>query len=501
MILAYTIDDFYDERQDKPKKKKKEKEKRYQFSNNEEALIYLANNHKLKKSKKFKLKKYQRIDINIYDRVILDTILKEFKFKDIGNIYDYKGFIIDNLDSYNGLLDYSLCNKIGISKKHNSLVMYNKESWCIHVKFFIDIKHMEEFCDLVSRAMSEDDANNSLKNENFSCDDNSFLELVDSKKDNTKEFDLIRKKLYNENLIFDEKSVLNKIKKDVKSFFTDKTKNLYNKLEIPFKRGIILYGEPGNGKSSMIREIIRELPNNIVKVTIKNTRQPVIALSSLINALKGKEAIVIMEDIDSMINMSNRSDFLNTIDGMEINSGLYLIATTNYPERLDSGIFNRAGRFDKAYEICNPNKETRKLFFESRNELFSILDEFEFSKNNPNVTNAELVKTFVKYSNDVPMATLKEIITQVTYSLVYNEEKYILDAIKKTYNDIMSSRKEHSENRNNYLNNTMINNVPNQYQYGTVIPFETVKVKEELKEQKEENKKHIVTICRKKKEA
>ena len=111
MILAYTIDDFYDERQDKPKKK--EKEKRYQFSNNEEALIYLANNHKLKKSKKFKLKKYQRIDINIYDRVILDTILKEFKFKDIGNIYDYKGFIIDNLDSYNGLLDYSLCNKIG----------------------------------------------------------------------------------------------------------------------------------------------------------------------------------------------------------------------------------------------------------------------------------------------------------------------------------------------------------------------------------------------------
>ena len=65
----------------------------------------------------------------------------------------------------------------------------------------------------------------------------------------------------------------------------------------------------------------------------------------------------------------------------------------------------------------------------------------------------------------------------------------------------MSSRKEHSTNRNNYLNNTMINNVPNQYQYGTVIPFETVKVKKELKEQKEEKKKHIVTICRKKKEA
>src|SRR5574344_733741 len=349
--------DFYDEDEVSDESKGKKKNKHKRFASNEDVLIYLANTHKLKKSKGFKLKKYQKISMFIYDRSILDELLSKFKFKDVGNIYDYKEFEYNDINSYSGLLDYSLCNRIAISKKKNSLLMYTKDSYAIKCTFIISTKYMNQFSKISTDVMSEDDDNNSLKNENFSCAGKSYLELSDAKKDNTKQFDLVRKKILNENLIFDENSTLNKVKTDVAAFFTKKTEEMYAKLDISLKRGIILYGEPGNGKSSMIREIIRTVPDDITKVVIRRVHNMVNALSSLINALKDKKAIIIIEDIDSMLTSSNRSDFLNTIDGLDINSGLYIIATTNYPERLDSAIFNRAGRFDKAYKIGNPNKE------------------------------------------------------------------------------------------------------------------------------------------------
>lgn len=488
----FIIDNYEDDKSHNKKKKKK----KHEFANNEEALIYLANNHKLKKSKGFKMKKYQKITMYIYDRFVLDRLLKEFKFSNAGNIYDYEDYFkFPDIDSYSGLLDYSLCNRIHISKKYNSLVIFNKSSWSITCNFMISTKHMDKFSALATDVMSEDDNNNSLKNENFSCENNTFLELSDSKKDTTKSFDLTRKKLLNENLIFNKNSTLDKIKNDVQSFFTDKTEDIYKRLDIPFKRGIILYGEPGNGKSSIIREIIRTVPDEITKVIIKQTNYMPSALSSLINGLDGKKAIIIMEDIDSMLTEYNRSDFLNTIDGVDIKTGLYLIATTNYPEKLDKAIFNRAGRFDKAYKIENPDKDTRKLFFKSRN-LDEIFKNFRFSNKHPNVDNKKLINTFVENSEGVPMATLKELIVSVSYKLAYNEEVYIEKAIQKTYNDIINANNSHEIEHNQYLehqNNRLVNNIPYQTSVGTVISFE------EKKADKEEKKKKTTLIISKKK--
>lgn len=495
----FIIEDYEDDIEYTEKKKNNKKTKKHEFANNGDALIYLANKHKLKKSKGFKMKKYQKITMYIYDRFVLDRLLKEFKFANAGNIYDYEDyFSFPDIDSYSGLLDYSLCNRIHISKKYNSLVMYNKSSYSITCNFYISTKYMDKFSSLATDVMSEDDNNNSLKNENFSCDNNTFLELTDSKKDTTKSFDLTRKKLLNENLIFNKKSTLDKIKNDVQSFFTDKTENIYKKLDIPFKRGIILYGEPGNGKSSIIREIIRTVPDEITKVIIKQTNYMPSALSSLINGLDGKKAIIIMEDIDSMLTEYNRSDFLNTIDGVDIKTGLYLIATTNYPERLDKAIFNRAGRFDIAYKIENPDKETRKLFFKSRN-LDEIFKNFKFSSKHPIVDNKKLINTFVECSEGVPMATLKEIIVSVSYKLAYNEEVYIEKAIQKTYNDIVNANSSHEFEHNQYLqqkNNCLTANVPYQTSVGTVISFEEKKV--EMEEKKK--KKTTIIISKKKKD-
>lgn len=71
--------------------------------------------------------------------------------------------------------------------------------------------------------------------------------------------------------------------------------------------------------------------------------------------------ILVIEDIDSMPEEA-RSYFLNTLDGATSKEGIFLIGTTNYPEEIDPGLINRAGRFDRGYEIPLPNKELRHRY-------------------------------------------------------------------------------------------------------------------------------------------
>ena len=463
--------------------------------NIEETLVNLANEHKLKKSKEFKIKKYQRIDAWYYDQSVLKRILKEFKFKDAGNIYDYDEF--ENFEPIkgNGVLDYSLFNKIGISKKYNSLVYYNKDNWSIDCMFLISTKKLKKFTEITSKIAMENDGSNDLKGYDFTCEAKMYLEISDSVKDETKRYEIQKKHIQDENLVFDENSTITKVKKLINNFFTDKTKNIYKKLDAPFKRGIILHGEPGNGKSAMIREIIREIDKDVIKIIVKRVRNLADVLAALTSALNGKRCIVILEDMDSMIREEQRSEVLNILDGVDVSSGMFLIGTTNYLERLDSGLVNRAGRFDKVYKIENPNDNTRKLFFESK-KLDELFSDFEYSKysvfQKENYTN-ELINSFVDNSRNLPMASLKELVTTVAYKLAYGEKEYIQDALIEAYTEIIESRNEHSNmramckhgfKRNDEDDDYPVKMAPIQFESNmTMMPIgETVQVQNSIEE-------------------
>lgn len=476
---------------DNPKEKKKKKKKyKYTKGDVESTLVYLANTHKLKKSKGFKLKKYQKIKIYIYDQSVLVKLLNKFGFKDAGSIYDYKEFPLRDeivTNSYSPL-DFSLFNKLGISKENNSLVFYNKESWSIDCTFLIDIKKLKKFSKISSDVIM-DDSQNYLEGVDFTCAEQSYFELSDSYTDDTRKYSVVRKKVPNENLVYDKNSTIYKVKNEILSFFTEKTEKIYNKLELPFKRGIILYGEPGNGKSAMIREIIRTSDKNIIKVIIKQVRNIVTALSTLINEMDGKKSIIIIEDIDSLINENNRSDLLNILDGVDVKSGMFLIATTNYPEKIDPAFMNRAGRFDKSYEIKNPNKETRRMFFESRS-IDELLSGYKLNKNNKG-TKDEIIDVFTENSKNLPLASLKELITSVSYMLVYNEEKYIEKAVKKVYKSMIEARQEHQKkfDENQMMERYNENNIPIQGTYGTIVNTGKKKAETEIIEEK-----HVIKI-------
>jgi transitional endoplasmic reticulum ATPase len=80
--------------------------------------------------------------------------------------------------------------------------------------------------------------------------------------------------------------------------------------------------------------------------------------------------LLIFEDIDSLVNVSVRSYFLNEVDGLESNHGILMIGSTNHLERLDPGIAKRPSRFDRKYLFDVPTRGERVQYCEYwRNKL------------------------------------------------------------------------------------------------------------------------------------
>jgi len=142
---------------------------------------------------------------------------------------------------------------------------------------------------------------------------------------------------------------------DLKQFFA--SRETYEMHDIPWKRGLLFVGPPGNGKTHAVKAIINALEQPCLYV--KSFHHRYITDEENIHtvfdqARKSAPCILVMEDLDSLLNDGNRSFFLNELDGFAANIGVVLIATTNHPERLDPAILDRPSRFDRKYPFDLP---------------------------------------------------------------------------------------------------------------------------------------------------
>ncbi|KAF8461246.1 P-loop containing nucleoside triphosphate hydrolase protein [Kalaharituber pfeilii] len=142
----------------------------------------------------------------------------------------------------------------------------------------------------------------------------------------------------------------NEVRSDVTSFFNNKS--TYDDLGIAWKRGVIFYGPPGNGKTISLKAVMKELFH-----TLKISPIPTlyVALRMIFEkARSDAPCMLVFEDLDSLINPGNRSYFLNQMDGLDDNNGILVVGTTNHLDELDPGIVARPSRFDRKYEFGLP---------------------------------------------------------------------------------------------------------------------------------------------------
>lgn len=201
-----------------------------------------------------------------------------------------------------------------------------------------------------------------------------------------------------------------KILTDLQKFWDNKQKFIdYN---LNPKRGIILHGDPGCGKSSLIYLLVEEIKKRGGISIYFEKPDSWIETAKLIRMVEKETPILcIIEDIDLAIENYGEELFLNFLDGLNSITNVVYVATTNNIQKIPSRIKDRPSRFDKKYEIKKPTQEDRKLYFE--NKLISS-DKKKYD-----------LKKLVKDTNGFTMAHLKETFISL----------YILD---NPYDDVIS---------------------------------------------------------------
>jgi hypothetical protein len=150
------------------------------------------------------------------------------------------------------------------------------------------------------------------------------------------------------------------IQEDFGSFMT--AKEQYARYGVPWKRGVLFLGPPGNGKTHCLRATIKML--NVPCLYVQSLKHRYTTDDENIERVfhRAREVTpccLVFEDLDAMITNDNRSVFLNQLDGFANASGMLTLATTNHPDKLDPAIVERPSRFDRKYHFALPNDVER----------------------------------------------------------------------------------------------------------------------------------------------
>ena len=134
-----------------------------------------------------------------------------------------------------------------------------------------------------------------------------------------------------------------------------------------FKAGLMLYGPPGSGKTSVLKLVCNKLVERSGTV-FYCSNAPWIASNFLSDFSKiepNRKCIVIFEDLDSLIYQHGESYYLEMLDSSKSIDNVLFIATTNYPEKLDPRIYNRPGRFSQVIKVGLPTPAAREAYLKA----------------------------------------------------------------------------------------------------------------------------------------
>ncbi len=226
--------------------------------------------------------------------------------------------------------------------------------------------------------------------------------------------------------LFLPETIKTELKELVENFLASKDFYLENK--IPWKRGVLLYGKPGNGKTSIIRTIIAQY--NFKPVTIVPGANAESLREAFSYAEEQSPSLMYIEDLDSLIETGfDTSTFLNLLDGISSKNGLLVIATANNVKKLKTNITRRPKRFDRKFDIPLPSLEMAHIYL--RKWFGNIITSAKCK---------EIAKLAVK--NELSYASLNDLyISSFFEALAHKRQKPTLNDIDNSLDRVIKEAK------------------------------------------------------------
>ena len=139
----------------------------------------------------------------------------------------------------------------------------------------------------------------------------------------------------------------------------------FKEFGLTYKRGIILWGPAGGGKTSTLQLVSRDvIKRNGIVIKFGSPGLFSQGMRRLREIQSDTPIVVLLEDMDSIIDHHSETEVINILDGVDKLDKIVFLATTNYPERLGERIINRPSRFDKRFKVGYLSEKSRKMYFE-----------------------------------------------------------------------------------------------------------------------------------------
>lgn len=134
------------------------------------------------------------------------------------------------------------------------------------------------------------------------------------------------------------------------------------------KRGYLLWGPPGSGKTSVVQILVKKLvaQQNGIVLLLEHPHIAAACLQMLRKIEPKRPLIAIMEDMDALVRKFGENEYLALLDGEAQVDCICYLATTNYPEFLDKRFVDRPSRFDTIRYIGMPSAAARRVYLQTK---------------------------------------------------------------------------------------------------------------------------------------